>query len=251
MEYAAKSHVGLVRSVNEDGYWVRMDTQPYKFIVVADGMGGHLAGEVASQLTLQVISRELLNNLPEREYEDIADFQEWVIEAILAANREVYEESVRHSGYSGMGTTVVVAIISESSIFLAYIGDSRGYLLRNGDLRQLTEDHSLVQELYKSGQLTEAETHSHPQRNIITRAIGTEESVIVDSVYSDWHEGDVLMICSDGLSDLLLSSEIEQLLNAPTPLQERVDLLVEQALYKGGNDNITVVAVKNTGGETT
>lgn len=242
MEIAAKSHIGCVRSLNEDFYHCSVDLQGRVFAVVADGMGGHQAGDVASRMAVERIMAELKDMAPDLSPEDE---REKLMNAILAANEEVFMYAQEHPECSGMGTTIVAALISPTHFVTAHIGDSRIYLYDGKQLHQKTEDHTLVQELLKIGKITEDEANHHPQRNIIMRALGTEKDVRIDLASHEWTKGDVLLLCSDGLSNKVSSQTMEQWLQEPVPLQEQVDALVQHALNAGGEDNITLIAVRN------
>lgn len=247
MEYAAKSHIGLVRQINEDEFALHMDLEPFQAVLVADGMGGHMAGEIASSIAVEVAGRELTGFLRGKSLEEAEPYiSDYIVDAILRANEEIYNRGKSISGHSGMGTTIVASIVSPSSITLGYIGDSRGYLITPDRIRQLTDDHSLVNELYKNGQLTEEEVSTHPQRNILTRAVGTDLQVEVDVVATPWKEGDVLLLCTDGLTNLVSDEEIQQTFYQPGSLEDKLDRLIQMALHQGGNDNITIVALQNT-----
>ncbi|GAX90421.1 Stp1/IreP family PP2C-type Ser/Thr phosphatase [Effusibacillus lacus] len=250
MKYAAKSHIGLVRQINEDEFALHVDLDPYQVVLVADGMGGHLAGEIASSIAVEVAGQYLREKLSAKTGQEAEpDLSDSIVEAILLANEEIFRRGQSTSGYSGMGTTIVAGIVSPHSITMGYIGDSRGYLIKPEGIRQLTDDHSLVNELYKNGQLTEEEVNSHPQRNILTRALGTDQRVEVDLINTRWKEGDILLLCTDGLTNLVSDEEIEQVMKHVGSLEEKIDKLIERALEEGGTDNITVVALQNTGRE--
>ncbi|WP_018132913.1 Stp1/IreP family PP2C-type Ser/Thr phosphatase [Effusibacillus pohliae] len=248
MEYAAKSHIGLVRQINEDEFALHMDLDPYQVVLVADGMGGHLAGEIASSIAVEVAGQELRQKLSGKTEEEAEpELSDYIVESILRANEEIYQRGRSSSGYAGMGTTIVASIVSPRSITLGYIGDSRGYLVTPKGITQLTDDHSLVNELYKNGQLTEEEVNAHPQKNILTRALGTDMQVEVDLIRTTWQEGDILLLCTDGLTNLVSNGEIAEVMSQPGSLDDKINRLIDRALEEGGNDNITVVALQNTG----
>jgi protein phosphatase len=250
MEHAAKTHIGLVRRINEDEYSLLTDLGTFRVAIVADGMGGALAGEIASSIAVEVVSRELRSRLAGKSIEEVSyDLSDFLVEAILKANEEIFQRGNSASSMSGMGTTIVVSVVTEDNVTMAFIGDSRGYLIGRDYIKQLTDDHSLVNELYKHGQLTEEEVTSHPQRNIITRAVGTEGAVQVDLISTSWQTGQIVLLCTDGLTDLVSNEEIMQIVNEEGTLPEKVDKLIQKALDGGGNDNITVVALQNMGGE--
>lgn len=242
MQYAARTHIGLVRQLNEDSYAVEAGLRPYGVAVVADGMGGHLAGEVASSLAIETVLTQLKNSSFEAETNDVSDL---LVDAMQVANRIVHERASTSSGLSGMGTTLVVALFDEQEFYLGHIGDSRAYLFQQGELVQLTDDHTLVNELFKNGQLTEEEASAHPQRNIVTRAVGTDETVQADLHHRTWTEGDILLICSDGLTNMVRSDDLSDILSGSDRLEAKVDALIDRALAAGGHDNITAVALHN------
>ncbi|MFC4766065.1 Stp1/IreP family PP2C-type Ser/Thr phosphatase [Effusibacillus consociatus] len=250
MEYAAKSHIGLVRQINEDEFAVHVDLNSYQVVLVADGMGGHMAGEIASSIAVEVAGLSLREKLQGKTEEEVeSDLSDFIVESILLANEAIYQRGQSSSGCSGMGTTIVATIVSPRSITMGYIGDSRGYLLTPNGIKQLTDDHSLVNELFKNGQLTEEELSTHPQKNILTRALGTDQRVEVDLISAQWAEGDILLLCTDGLTNLVTDREIEQVMKEEGSLDDKINRLIERALEEGGNDNITVVALRNTVGE--
>ena len=242
MEIATKSHVGRVRQVNEDYFACVEDLNGRVLAVVADGMGGHQAGDIASRLAVERIVKELksLDGILEDE-----DAREQLMNAVLHANKEVYEYAIEHPECNGMGTTVVAALMGPTSVITAHIGDSRLYHFQEGNLFMKTEDHSLVNELVKSGQITEEEASVHPHRNVIMRSLGTEPDVRIDLGQFDWSFEDVVLICSDGLSNKVNNRRMEEWLHKEVSLQARVEGLVDEALAAGGEDNITLVAVRN------
>lgn len=238
-----KSHVGRVRQVNEDYYACVADLNGRVLAVVADGMGGHQAGDIASRLAVERIVKELRHLDKDIDGDDA---REQLMNAVLLANKEVFEYAVEHPECNGMGTTVVAALLGPTSVITAHIGDSRLYHFNQDGLVMKTEDHSLVNELVKSGQITPEEASVHPHRNVIMRSLGTEPDVLIDLGQFAWSEGDVVLICSDGLSNKVNSTTLEEWLNKMVSLQAKVDGLLEEALTAGGEDNITVVAVRNT-----
>ncbi|MGF9818378.1 Stp1/IreP family PP2C-type Ser/Thr phosphatase [Brevibacillus agri] len=241
MEIAMKSHVGRVRQINEDYYACVADLNGRVLAIVADGMGGHQAGDIASRLAVERIVKELRHLDGQLDAEDA---REQLMNAVLLANREVYDYAVNHPECSGMGTTVVAALLGESSVITAHIGDSRLYFYNADGLVMKTEDHSLVNELLKSGQITEEEASVHPHRNVIMRSLGTEPDVLIDLGHFEWSEGDVVLICSDGLTNKVGHASLENWFQKQISLQAKVDGLVQEALDAGGEDNITLVAVQ-------
>lgn len=242
LKAAFKSDVGLVRTVNEDRVVVKNGVAGGSFAIVADGMGGHQAGDTASQITIELVEEALqqaAGGLSDAESEA------YLIEAIRQANAKVYEIASVKEHYRGMGTTVTAALANDSRVIIGHIGDSRAYYINHEQFMQITEDHTLVNELVKTGQLTPGEAAVHPRRNVITRALGTDADVDVDLARLPWKSGDVILLCSDGLSNLVPEEELARIVRGEGSLIEKVDRLVEYALQAGGDDNITVVLLSN------
>jgi serine/threonine protein phosphatase PrpC len=227
--YAVASDTGRRRRRNEDNYVVA----PPLF-AVADGMGGAQAGEVASQLAASAL---------EGGNSDAREGTEQIDELIQEANRRIFDRATTDPSASGMGTTMTVALVEGMTVSIGHVGDSRAYLVRGEQMEQLTEDHSLVNELLKSGKLSEEEAQVHPQRSVITRAVGTDPDVDVDGFTIEAEDGDVFLICSDGLSDMVEDEEILELVHTNRDdLDKAVKALVSAANRGGGEDNITAVA---------
>lgn len=223
---AAATDIGHVRDQNEDRYLVTD-----RVFAVADGMGGHLGGEVAASLATEVLQR-----LSERGEGSLA-------ERLREANRVVFERSMLDRAVAGMGTTLTAAEIQGDRARLAHVGDSRAYLFRAGELTRLTEDHTLVQRMVDAGELTPAQAERHPHRNILTRVIGVEPDVRVDEKQVELQPGDRLLLCSDGLTTMLPDAAIARVLRDEPDPQTAVDRLVAEANAAGGIDNITIVLV--------
>jgi len=227
--YAAKTDTGKKRRRNEDAFVLA----PPLF-AVADGMGGAQAGEIASKLAAAALEDTDPGRLtgPER-----------VASLIQEANRRVHERSSVDPATSGMGTTMTVALVEDDGVVIGHVGDSRAYLVRGHEIEQITEDHSLVNELLKSGKLSAEEAETHPQRSVITRAVGTDPDVDVDSFTVHTQDGDVFLICSDGLTDMV---DDRAILDAVEHHRDNLDRLTKQLVSAanrgGGEDNITVVA---------
>lgn len=235
IEVCAKTDIGRMRSVNEDSV---LDTRlgQVHVLVVADGLGGHAAGEVASTVAVREIEKSLKTHLAEGDL--LATLQR----AVAEANREVYTLSKANPAYAGMGTTLVAALVFESKALIGNVGDSRAYLVGDA-IEQITKDHSLVQELVDMGLITEEEAFDHPQKNIVTMTLGLE-----DEAYPDFYEvdlaGKTLLLCSDGLSDYVRDEEIFKTVVASRDLEETCSRLISLANAKGGADNITVVLAR-------
>lgn len=235
MKWSQITDVGLVRQGNEDSLCVCGDIGLF---AVADGMGGHQAGEVASQVALQIIEKEVRDNLAAGEPGPV------LANAFEQANRHVYQLSSGHAELRGMGTTVTACLIAGERLIIAHVGDSRLYLLRDRQISQITEDHSLVQELVRQGGITEAEALTHPQRNVLTKALGTSPLVEVDLVTVNHQSQDRFLICSDGLSNQINPEELKTILAGYPDLTVCLRTLLNLALERGGNDNITMILVE-------
>jgi len=225
-----RTDVGQVREGNEDSYFVQSPV-----FVVADGMGGHLAGDVASATAVEVIRKEI-GDVNASDPETLAT-------VLKDANAEIHQKALDDESVRGMGTTCTLMIVDDSTAQLAHVGDSRAYLMRAGALKQITEDHTLVGRMVSEGKLDPDEAQHHPQRSIITRALGVDSEVEVDLISLELQDGDRLLLCSDGLSSMIETAEIQDALAADADPQEVADALVERANAAGGDDNITVVVV--------
>jgi PPM family protein phosphatase len=230
-QLAAATDTGRKRRRNEDAYVLR----PPLF-AVADGMGGAQAGEIASRLATDAL----------RESSGDGSAEQRVEELVQGANRRVYERSSEDASVSGMGTTITVALVEDGHVTIGHVGDSRAYLARAGSLEQLTEDHSLVGELMRSGKLSPEEAETHPQRSVITRALGTDPDVDVDVFTLEAQPGDVFLLCSDGLTSMVGDETILGTLRGAEDLEAAAEALVSQANRGGGEDNITVVCFELT-----
>ncbi len=227
---AFRTDVGKVRANNQDAPIV---SEKLRLYGVADGMGGHKGGEVASTSARDDLLRELEGKTP-----SVAALSG----AIEEVNRQIYHQQEHDDALTGMGTTLSVLWMSDDFVYIGHVGDSRVYLLRDGEFRQMTLDHSLVEQLVREGVLTEEEAQNHPMRNIITRAIGTDESVEVDVVVEERRKGDLWLACSDGLHGLVDDRQMRDALRQYAP-EKAADVLLKAALDAGGRDNVTLVIV--------
>ena len=226
----AKTDVGRVREGNEDSY---LASDP--LFVIADGMGGHLAGDVASATAIEVIQ--------ERTGDLNADDPQTLAAMVKEANRAIWSKAGDDPSLRGMGTTCTLVLLHAPTAQLAHVGDSRAYLFHDGDLKQVTEDHTLVGRMVREGRLQLEEAERHPQRSIITRALGVDEDVEVDLLTLELVEGDRLLLCSDGLSSMLSHGSIAEILDSTDDAQSAAELLIDRANEAGGEDNITVVVI--------
>lgn len=227
---AFRTDVGKVRANNQDAPIV---SEKLRLYGVADGMGGHKGGEVASTSARDDLLRELEGKTP-----SVAALSG----AIEEVNRQIYHQQEHDDALTGMGTTLSVLWMSDNFVYIGHVGDSRVYLLRDGEFKQITLDHSLVEQLVREGVLTEEEAQNHPMRNIITRAIGTDESVEVDVVVEERRKGDLWLACSDGLHGLVDDRQMRDALRQYAP-EKAADVLLKAALDAGGRDNVTLVIV--------
>lgn len=230
--------VGMVRQVNQD--YVYMTDNPLgplpNLFVVADGMGGHQAGDYASKYTVEVLKRELENTSEQ-------DVERALVSAIKTANREIIKKASEDPHLKGMGTTVVLATIVNQMMYFANVGDSRLYLINQG-IVQLTKDHSLVEEMVRLGGVKPEEAKHHPDKNIITRAIGAKDSVEVDFYEHRLKKGDIILMCTDGLSNMVEDEELFHIVQGGRDIVESAQSLVETAKENGGTDNIGIVLVE-------
>lgn len=226
VDQAARTDTGRQRHANEDSYLARAP-----MFLVADGMGGAQAGEVASQLAAETFDVEI----------EGSNIEQALAERARAANSRIFELSREDASRSGMGTTLTGAVLSGGEVGIVHVGDSRAYLFRDGELRQLTRDHSLVEELRRQGRLTSEEAEEHPQRSVITRALGPEREVEPDIHSHQARSGDVFLLCSDGLTGMVREQELSRILAERDSLKDAADRMVAEANEMGGRDNITVV----------
>jgi protein phosphatase len=229
MEVGAKTDTGKVREQNEDTFGYRET-----LFVIADGMGGHQAGEVASAIAVETVLATEIGADP------VMDLQK----AVLNANEAILEEMAKNVDFSGMGTTVAILLLNNDKAFVSHVGDSRIYQLIGENLLQLTDDHSFVAELIKNGTITEEEAKIHPQRNVLTRALGTQGHLEFEVNSFSIHPGDKFLLCSDGLTSIVDEKNIKEILMSKKEPQIIADQLVEKANNNGGTDNITVIVIE-------
>lgn len=228
MKFYQKTHKGNIRPGNEDSLYVGE-----YYAIVADGMGGHNAGDVASRIIVESVEAFFAD----KKADDITpkDIQK----CLLEANRKVWGNARRNPERKGMGSTATLAVFRKSKVLIGQVGDSRAYVYSDGDFQQITKDHSYVQELIDNGDITPKEAYTHPQRNVITRAVGTSIDVSVDFFAVDIKKGDVVLLCSDGLIACVSDQDIADMISKD--IDDAVDRLVKAALDCGGHDNISVV----------
>ncbi len=246
MKAKAISSVGKVRKINEDFFGIYEKEHP--IYMVADGMGGHKAGAVASKDTVSYVSQHLQKHLaPESTAKEV---EAVLYQSVIEANREIFAKSQKLEECSGMGTTLTVAVPvqREEKICFAHIGDSRAYVVEKNRFYQVTKDHSLVQELIKNGDITEEEAKKHPKRNVITRALGTEDEVLPDvfSVDFTFETDHYLLLCTDGLTNAVEIEEIQKIIQETEDIEAACNALIDKANERGGKDNITVLILQGS-----
>lgn len=229
MKVAGRTDRGKVRELNEDAFGYHGG-----LFVVADGMGGHQAGEVASAIAVDTILKADISG----------DVKTALQKSLMAANQAILKQAEQSKEYNGMGTTVAVLFFGDNRAFVTHIGDSRVYYLSGDSLKQLTSDHSLVNELVKTGEITAEEAKSHPQRNILTRALGSNDSFDPEIIEIEVTKGDKFLLCSDGLTGTVPETLIKEYMSLETEPEAIVNQLIDSANEFGGNDNITVILVE-------
>lgn len=227
-----RTHIGMVRKSNQDALIASPEDRLWG---VADGMGGHNGGETASSSARDGLIAELRGAAPD---------QGTLRTAICTVNRQVFQHQREDESLAGMGTTMTVLWFSDACLYIGHVGDSRAYRLRDGELKQITDDHSLVAEMVRSGMITSEQASVHPMRNVITRAVGTDESVEVDLICADRCKGDKWLVCSDGLYGMVDDDVMAEILREH-PMKEAAELLMEAALDNGGRDNISLVILED------
>lgn len=242
MDYAALSDKGIIREQNEDFWNIVLDNKgnPIAFII-ADGMGGHMAGDVASRMAVEIISQEIYRGFEAINSSTTIGFLE---KAVNLANDEIYKYALLNLNGTGIGTTLTLGLIHSGKITIAHIGDSRFYLIRGGTIQSMTRDHSFVGELVEKGVLDQEEARNHPLRNQITRALGYEKNIEIDFYNIDVKKGDIYLFCTDGLTVKVSSDELLTMLEQEKDLNVILKNMVELANQRGGDDNITAIIVK-------
>ncbi len=240
MEAFASTDIGKVRDMNQDSYYISDENDEIKLYIVADGMGGYKGGEIASKLAIESAKNYIRNN-----FEEIKKEKELILEliknAIEYANMVVYEKSKEIEELNGMGTTIDVCLIYSNKVYIGHIGDSRVYRLRKEFFRKLTVDHSYVEQLVKEGNITKEEAYNHPKKNMLTKALGCTPFVEPDVMVKGFLKDDILLMCSDGLTNMLKDNKIYEIIKENP--KEASKNLVKKANELGGYDNITAVII--------
>jgi PPM family protein phosphatase len=238
---AGKTDPGLVRDHNEDNYYIGKDIMLF---IVADGVGGHQAGEKASEMVVEILPEKVKHILEEKKDFQLEELVGSISSAITELSHDVNIASTESSAYRGMGSTLISCFIYGNFGIFSYMGDSRAYLIRDSFIARLTEDHTVVGLMMKMGDLTQQEADMHPMRHIITRHVGMDGEFGPDTVIVDLKPGDKILMCSDGLNDMVTDQQISEIISSAVDIDEACENLVEAANNAGGRDNITVLIVK-------
>lgn len=241
MKVGFSTDTGNVRLINQDSFFVSNFHNSFPLFIVADGMGGHNAGEVASQVAVKKVEEVFKNDYT--SFKRIDDVKETIKKSVIEANRYICEQSKLNPNLFGMGTTLTLGYLYDNIFIIGHVGDSRAYIIRNGSITQLTEDHSLVRQLVSEGKITEIEAENHPQKNIITRAVGTDYKIDVDIIEVEVMTGDLIFICSDGLTNMVSKDKLLEIFTNTKDIQIACDECVKLAKNNGGYDNITVIGI--------
>lgn len=236
-----RSDRGKVRQHNEDNGGIFINSEGVHLAIVADGMGGHRAGDVASMMTIDMLKESWIHS---SHIETANDADEWLRIHISKVNEALFQHAENNSECQGMGTTIVAVICTEKFATIANIGDSRCYLFNESGFKQVTEDHSLVNELVRTGQITKEDAENHPRKNVLLRALGTESKVEMDISTVIFEEDDMILLCSDGLSNKLSEQEMLEIIKNDQPFEDKADSFINLANHYGGEDNITLVLIQ-------
>ena len=242
MKVGFSTDTGNVRLINQDSLFVSNFHDSFPLFIVADGMGGHNAGEVASKLAVKKVEEIFKEKYT--TFSKIEDVEETIKNSVMEANNYICEQSRLDSNLFGMGTTLTLGFLFKNIFIIGHIGDSRAYIIHNSSIKQLTEDHSLVRKLVSEGRITETEAENHPQKNIITRAVGTDNDIEVDIIEIQVSTGDIIFICSDGLTNMVKKDKLFEIFTNTEDIQIACDECVRSAKANGGYDNITVIGIR-------
>ena len=245
MQYYGKTDIGMHRKENQDRIEIPNEKSKLKLFIVADGMGGANAGGVASQMAIEYVKNTIIDGFEETGYER-ENIEELIRKAIVDANKYVYNKSKSNSEYSGMGTTISVALVVKNKVYIGHIGDSRIYRIRKHIMRQLTKDHSYVQELLRNKTITKEEAENHPQKNILLKVLGCEPEIEPDIMVKGFVKDDILLLCSDGLTNMIDKDDIHEMISeGKHNLKDTCNDLISRSKNNGGYDNISVILIFN------
>lgn len=245
MKFFGQTDIGMQRKENQDRIYVPEKADDLKLYIVADGMGGANAGGVASKMAIEYVRNSIEDGYEEAK-DDREKVESLIRKSIIDANRYVYKKSKENPEYAGMGTTLSVALIIKNKVYIGHVGDSRVYRIRKEFIRQLTKDHSYVQALVQNGTITKAEAANHPQKNVLLKVLGCEPEVEPDVLVKGFLKEDVLLMCSDGLTNMISVPDIfEEIKDGKNDLKKTCNNLISQSKKNGGYDNISVILVFN------
>ena len=243
MKIYSKTDIGMHRSMNQDSLFVsEANSNGLKLCILADGMGGYKGGEIASKVAITAVSKYILDQFESRP-KDKDSLLGLVEEAIEFANSAIYEESEQDEELQDMGTTIEVVMIYKSKLYIGHIGDSRVYRIRKNGIKKITTDHSYVEQLIRDGDITREESYNHPKKNLLTRALGTDEEVKPDLIYTVFNRNDVIVMCSDGLTNMVREDDICDIICETN--DDTTGALIDEANAAGGIDNISVIIIDN------
>ena len=240
MIISGASNIGCIRSSNQDSFITGKISDSVSFVVVCDGMGGANGGNIASEIATNIISEHIKSAY--RDNMSSNSVRYLLMSAVIAANAEIYDRAQEDEDLLGMGTTVVAAIVVNNLAHVVHVGDSRAYIANSNKIEQITRDHSVIQSMLENGEITEQEAKNHPNRNVITRALGVRDRVDVDYNEIILSEDDILLICTDGLTNFVENKKIAKIIKKHK-ISEYPDVLIDTANNNGGGDNITVVTL--------
>ncbi len=245
MKFFGQTDIGMQRKENQDRIYVPEKADDLKLYIVADGMGGANAGGIASKMAIEYVRNSIEDGYEEAK-DDREKVESLIRKSIIDANRYVYKKSKENSEYAGMGTTLSVALIIKNKVYIGHVGDSRVYRIRKEFIRQLTKDHSYVQALVQNGTITKAEAANHPQKNVLLKVLGCEPEIEPDVLVKGFLKEDVLLMCSDGLTNMISVPDIfEEIKDGKNDLKKTCNNLISQSKKNGGYDNISVILVFN------
>lgn len=233
---------GRVRTHNEDSGGIYYNATQQLLAIIADGMGGHRAGDVASQMATEIIGEKWDEAIHFTSPELV---EKWLMNVLKEINQTILKKAQEKKGCQGMGTTVVISICTDEFVTIAHIGDSRCYMLDEHGFKQVTDDHSLVNELVRSGQISKDDAEHHPRKNVLLKALGTEENVLADIKTLEWEKGNKLLLCSDGLTNKVLDEELADYINQQKDIQNIGQDLIQLANERGGEDNVSLVIINH------
>ena len=248
LEHTIRTHPGCIRKKNEDSYYVS-SADGHSFFAVADGMGGHAAGEVASHLAIEALQNNVSKYLSDLSLDDQVKIRDFLMRSIFEANENILAQQIQKPEQKGMGTTLTVSVFFNDELFTGHVGDSQVHLFNASGHYQVTEDHSVAMELLKNKEIAPEDVYDHPRRNILTRALGTSSFLEIDFYTTVLQERDYILLCTDGLTNMLRPPEIRDIIFRSANLEEAADQLLARANALGGWDNITFVLIQFKKGE--